>query len=83
MKRRIDSIIAGLAVWGASATVLGADETGYQAVDLAQRETISGKMLVIVAYAVIFGFLFLYTWSIVHREKKVQKGIEELKRSIG
>jgi hypothetical protein len=83
MRKWIDATIAGLAMWVASTTVMPADEIGYQAVDLANRETVSGKMLVIVAYAVIFGFLLLYARSIVHREKKVQKSIEELRRSIG
>ena len=51
MRKWIDATIAGLAMWVASTTVMAADEIGYQAVDLANRETISGKMLVIVANA--------------------------------
>ena len=72
-------------VWTAihlAVPAIAADTAGYEAVDLSTRDTISGKMLVIAAYAVIFTFLTLYAGSIVRREQKVRKSIEALKRSI-
>ena len=66
-----------------SLPVFAADETGFEAVDLAARETINGKHLVIAAYAVIFVFLGIYTWSIARREQQVRRSLSALRRSIG
>ena len=79
--------------WGALATVCGvfwvraaaaadAADVGYEAVDLAARDSVSGKMLVIAAYTVIFVLLALYTGSIVRREQNVRKSIARLMRSV-
>lgn len=61
---------------------LAADNGGYEVIDLSQRETVNGKMLVIIAYAVIFGVLCLYTWSIARREQKVRKSAAALRRAV-
>lgn len=83
MKKRILSIVPSVAYFLFSVGARAADEAGYETVALSDRETISGKMLVVVAYAVIFGFLALYAWSIVLREQKVRKSLDALRRSIG
>ena len=74
-----------ISFWGALCFALpafAANETGYEVVDLSARDTISGKVLVIAAYAVIFTFLTLYAASIARREQKLRKSIETLKRTI-
>ena len=65
-----------------SLSAFAADASGFEAMDLAARETINGKLLVIAAYAVIFVFLGGYTWSIARREQQVRRSLAVLRRSI-
>ena len=51
-------------------------------VSLAERESVSGKVLMISAYAFIFALLALYALSLVKRQRKVERAALELKRRI-
>ncbi len=82
MKRLVPALSVLWTALQLAVPAFAADTSGYETLDLSTRDTISGKMLVIAAYAVIFTFLTLYTGSIVRREQKVRKSIEALKRSI-
>lgn len=57
-------------------------DEGFVPVSLENRENISGKMLVVTAYSVIFGVLILYVFSIVRREKQVENTAKNLKKSL-
>ncbi len=63
------------------AYAIAADETGFETVSLDQIETVSGKTLMIVAYAIVFVFLTVYVWSIAKREKSILNSIAELKKT--
>ena len=60
---------------------VSADE-GFVPVSLENRENISGKTLVVIAYSVIFGLLILYIFSIVRREKHVENAVKHLKKRL-
>jgi hypothetical protein len=50
----------------------------YVAVDLADREPVDGKLLMIVAYCIILGILLAYAFSLLRREQTVNKDIADL-----
>ena len=59
-----------------------ASAQGFVSVTLTDRETISGKNLVITAYGVIFGLLFLYVFSILRREKTVAASLQLIENAL-
>jgi hypothetical protein len=58
------------------------DSDAFVLVSLANRDTVSGKQLVITAYGIIFGMLILYLLFILHREKQVERAARALKKAI-
>ncbi|MCP4603793.1 MAG: hypothetical protein GY847_25295 [Proteobacteria bacterium] len=57
-------------------------EDGFVAVEMNKRGSVSGKNLMIAAYAVIFAILLIYVFSIVHREKAVDRAATELEKTL-
>jgi prolipoprotein diacylglyceryltransferase len=82
LTRRIYSILIALSTIFMCAVTRAQDSSDYETVSLAARETVNGKTLVIIAYAVIFVLLSAYVWSILHRERNVQKSLRSLMNSI-
>ena len=49
------------------------DSSGFVPVDPTQLEKVSGKSLMVAAYAVILGILLFYTITLLGRERVVRK----------
>ncbi len=81
MKASARFIFALFAFFSGSFAYAAGDD-GYEPVLLAARDTVSGKSLVIIAYAIIFVLTALYVGSIKIRERRVQKALRRLMNTI-
>jgi hypothetical protein len=59
-----------------------ASDGDFVPVDLSKKPSINGKAHAIAAYAIVIGFLVLYSYFLLHREKKVKKDLEHLKEQF-
>lgn len=59
-----------------------ASDDDFVSVDLSKEPTISGKAHAIAAFAMVIGILIIYSYSLLHREKKVRKELEQIKKKL-
>jgi hypothetical protein len=59
------------------------DQSGFEPVDPASLDTVSGKRLLIAAYSVILGALALYSLLLLLRSRSVSQAIDRLEQQLG
>lgn len=67
---------------GDHAAEVGSDE-GFVALNLEERQLVSGKRLLLIAYAAIFGLFLTYALILWSREKTLDKATLDLEKKIG